>query len=341
MSLRRFVDHELVARKFRASAAAAARPDIILCSYPTIELAREAVRYGVGRRIPVLVDIRDLWPDAIFELLPSCLRSFGRSALFWLSAQGRYALRHCTGIVGISDAYLKWGLTQARRARTLNDGVYPLSYVIPVPDASGIALAKERLVAVGVDSQKVIVWYIGTFGRTYDLVPVIRAARILQERNEAGVQFVLSGVGKEEDRLHQLASGLTNVIFTGWIGTAEIAWMRQNAAIGLQSYAEGAPQGLANKLFEYISAGLPVVSSLRGENEALIHDHGCGFTYAAGDTEDFLAHLQPLINDATLRTEMGRRGQRLFEQRYSAEKVYRALARHLEHVAEHRGKISP
>ena len=334
VSLRRFLDHEIVACKFRSAARTVPRPDIILCSYPTIELSRETMRYGLTHRIPVLLDIRDLWPDVIFDVLPSRLHWAGQTALSWLSAQARYALGRCTGIIGVSEKYLVWGLTYARRARQLHDGVYPLGYVIPESDVATAALTKEKLATVGVDASKLIMWYVGTLGRTYDLVPVMRAARVFQERKQEGVQFVISGVGDAAQRLHEEASELTNVIFTGWIGATEIAWLRQHAAIGLQPYAAGAPQGLANKLFEYISAGLPVVSSLRGENEALLREYGCGVTYAAGDTEDFLAKLQPLLVNPALRAEMGRRAQRVFEENYSAEKVYGGLASHLEHVVE-------
>ena len=45
ISLRRFVEHALVARRFRAQAPGQRRPDIILVSFPTIELARDAVRF--------------------------------------------------------------------------------------------------------------------------------------------------------------------------------------------------------------------------------------------------------------------------------------------------------
>jgi len=262
------------------------------------------------------------------------LRWVGQVALFWLTTQACNALGRCTGIIGVPERYLAWGLTRARRACQVHDGVYPLGYMLPELNVATVALAKEKLAAVGVDASKIIVWYVGTLGRSYDLVPVMRAARVLQERQQADVQFVISGVGDAEQQLHDAASSLTNVTFTGWIGAAEIAWLRQHATIGLQPYAQGARQGLPNKLFEYISAGLPVVSSLRGENEALLREHGCGVTYAAGDTADFLAKLQPLIENPTLRVEMGHRAQRLFEEHYSTEKVYGSLASHLECVAE-------
>ncbi len=70
VSVARFLDHRDVARKFRGFAGSEPRPDVILCSLPTVELCVEAVRYGGRERVPVVLDVRDLWPDLIAELAP-------------------------------------------------------------------------------------------------------------------------------------------------------------------------------------------------------------------------------------------------------------------------------
>ena len=40
------------------------KPDIIVVSLPTIEFSYEACRYGEKNNVPVIVDVRDLWPDS-------------------------------------------------------------------------------------------------------------------------------------------------------------------------------------------------------------------------------------------------------------------------------------
>ena len=46
------------------------KPDIILTSIPSIELSKVAVKYANKFNIPIVLDIRDLWPDVFFEILP-------------------------------------------------------------------------------------------------------------------------------------------------------------------------------------------------------------------------------------------------------------------------------
>lgn len=333
VSLRRFVDHAGVARKFRRAAAKEVKPDVILASLPTIELAREAVRYGCSSGVPVLVDVRDLWPDVLFDLLTPWLRPVGKFALHWLMRDATYTLRQCVGVVGISQSYLAWALRYAGRSECATDGLFPLGYFAPSPQSGDFKAAERKLLGLGVDPGCTICWYVGSFGRQYDLDPVIFTARqfFLEERKD--IQFVISGDGDQATRWRRSAIGLDNVVFTGWITADEINWLRLHSAIGLQPYADGAPQGLANKLFEYLSAGMPVISSLRGENEKLIEAHQCGVTYRAGDAQDFQCKLISLLYAPEARRQMGQRGLDLFRTHFDASTVFDGLADHIETVA--------
>ncbi len=70
VSLKRYLDHRLVAHRFRAMAPQEQRPDIIVASLPAHDLAYEAVRFGAQQKIPVIVDVRDPWPDVFLSGLP-------------------------------------------------------------------------------------------------------------------------------------------------------------------------------------------------------------------------------------------------------------------------------
>jgi glycosyltransferase involved in cell wall biosynthesis len=333
VSLRRFIEHRGVARKFAHMAPGLPRPDVILASLPTLELARAAVEFGLATSVPVLIDVRDLWPDVLMEVAPRPLRWLARILLHGQHSQGEYALRHCTGIIGISSAYLDWGLRIANRERRGSDAIFPLGYVAPRPTPGSEERAEATLRARGVDPTKTICWYVGSFGRQYDLLPVIDAARRAAAAGRRDVQFVISGEGEQGDSWRAAAAGVDNLLFTGWIDGDSINWLRGHASIGLQPYVPGAPQGLANKLFEYLSAGIPVVSSLAGENADLIATHDCGFTYQAGNGQDCHEKLAALLDDPVRRAAMAANGKRLFMQQFHAETIFDGLAKHLVAIA--------
>ena len=79
------------------------------------------------------------------------------------------------------------------------------------PDVDG----KEFRARLGVNGQFVCS-YFGAMGEANDLNPVVEAARLLEERGEKGIVFVLHGTGKRRAELESFCRqhGLSNVIFS-------------------------------------------------------------------------------------------------------------------------------
>lgn len=327
-SIRRILNHRSMATQFTRVAPTLAQPDLILCSFPTIELSRAAIDYALPREIPVFLDVRDLWPDIFLDLVPRMIRPIARTMLAGLYRDAEHALCHCKGIIAISENYLHWGLAKADRRQGRLDAVFPLAY----QERSGSPRAPHTWIRDhGIDPDKFIVWFIGSFGRTYDLGTVIRAARQLHEEGRTDLQFVLSGDGPFYSKWVTQAHGLPNVTFTGWIDGQGISALMDAAAVGLMSYAKGAPQGLPNKLFEYLSAGIPILSSLGAETQALVVQERCGVSYEAENVDSLLRGLEALASPEARRA-MGERGRRVFEECYSAGAVYQAMIDHLRNA---------
>ena len=116
ISARRLLDHRIWGRRFARAIETSPAPDVILCAYPTIESASVCARYGLERGIPVVVDLRDMWPDIFLEAAPGMLRPFARAGVWSLRASARRALRQATALFGITDEFLAWGLELAGRS---------------------------------------------------------------------------------------------------------------------------------------------------------------------------------------------------------------------------------
>jgi glycosyltransferase involved in cell wall biosynthesis len=334
VSISRIINHYMIARKFSKLARLESQPDIILCSFPTMELSLAATRYGKERNVPVVIDVRDLWPDIFIDLFPKRIRWLVKVALFVFLKNTRKVFGECSSIISISDGYLQWGLSYSGRKRNINDAVFPLCYKKPDVNDNQLKSAKFALRNIGVESSKIICWFVGMFGKTYDLSTVINAAHQLDKQGINNVQFVLSGDGENYSKWFKQAQGLSNVVFTGWVDFPQIAYLMRIADIGLAAYAEGAPQGLPNKIFEYLCAGIPILSSLKGETEALLSNNKCGLTYNAVGTEDFLEKLFILINDKDLRKKMSSNSASLFKSCYSTDKVYACMVNFLEGLSQ-------
>lgn len=336
VSLARVLNHIEVGRRFRDLAPHEPRPDIILCSFPTIELSRECVSYGITKNIPVVLDVRDLWPDVFLSVLPRYARRLARVALQMSFRDSAWALSACDCLFAVSEGYLEWALSRAGRQRQIEDRTYPLGYPKLRWSGADDDSLVERLRTHGVDPMKPLVTFVGTFGRTYDLETAIRAAELLSRSHQGGVQLVLCGSGEREAEWRALAAGIPGIAFPGWLPAGELACLLSRSTIGLAAYATAAPQGIPNKVIEYLSAGLPILCSLEGEGRELLEAHGCGVHYAPGDAHGLAICLERLLANPGQRLDMAAAARKLFEQRFSALAVYGAMADHLEFLATRR-----
>jgi glycosyltransferase involved in cell wall biosynthesis len=198
-----------------------------------------------------------------------------------------------------------------------------------------LAAALGFLRSRGVDPGKRIVWYVGGFGWSYDLAPVIAAARRLAEKGDTSLQFVLSGSGGKEEALRSSTKGLGNVVFTGWLDAAGLAAMMRLAALGLAAYSDKAAQSLPNKIFEYMSGGVPILSSLRGECAQFLRTHQCGATY--NSAAEFMEQIDAFQAHPQRWAEMGAKGRAVFLKEYDSAVIYPRMADYIEEcLASHR-----
>ncbi len=333
VSVRRLLNHRQVAKRFAALAPREPPPDVILTSMPTVELAGATVEYARSHSVPVVVDIRDLWPDAITGTVPLALRPAVQLALLPMYRTLHRTLARASALVGVSPSYLNWGLQRARRQAGPLDRVFTHGYPAVDRETGDPGKAAEELQRRGVDPKKKIVWFVGMFGRCYDLSTVIGAARRIQEARQDQVQFVLSGWGPKAARWTAEARGLSNVVFTRWVNQPQLRYLLSVAWVGLVAYAPTAPQSYPNKLFEYLSGGLPVLSSLTTDTAELLARHRCGLTYRAGDSRQLTERLQCLLANPTLHKELADNARAAFTREFSATSVYTSMAQYLLDLA--------
>jgi len=335
ISLGRLLHHRALARAFEQECRTQPKPDVLFACLPIPELAEKAAIYGRVQGVSVVIDVRDQWPDVYLMVFPAKLRRLARLALlpeFW---RIRRTLQTATGITAVSETYLKWALNYAGRPIRKTDGVFPLGYPSPnVGTQSEIeTLAAQLRTKYKIRPDAMVVTFIGMFGASYDLETVIEAARVLQVEGPLNIQIVLAGDGEDGPKLRAMSYGLENVVFTGWLDQTSILALMRLSSVGLAAYGKNSPQSLPNKPFEYMAAGLPILSSLRGELEDLIRGEQIGLQYRAGDVASLVEKIRWLAANSDARRVIGTRARILFEERFSAEVIYPRLAQHLEEVA--------
>ena len=337
VSLSRIWNHLGLARKFRNLALERSPADLVVTSMPPLELGLESVRYGRRSGAAVILDIRDLWPDIFTEVFPSHLRLPVRVAMQPMYRMAHKALAGADAILGITPEFVDWGLDYAGRSRTPLDRDFPMGYVSRVPTESELRPAQEFWKAEGIasDSCEFVVCMFATFGKHVLLDHVIESAYQLEGNH---IKLVMCGSGERLEEYRRKAAGSSSILFPGWVRWPEIFALMQRSSVGLVPYAnrQDFAASIPNKPIEYLSRGLPVVSSIPGVLEKLLAEHECGFTYPAGDPKALSDLLLELSRAPDRLQRCASNAQSLFEKRFKAEEVYGRMAAHLIDVVEAR-----
>ena len=114
-----------------------------MASYPTIELCEAAADYAREHNVPLLIDIRDQYPDLYWENAPAPARGIVHLLCTWARRQASRALGGAIGITANGPEVVEWGLAYAGRKRGAFDRSLYMSYD-PPPVSEG---DRERAVA--------------------------------------------------------------------------------------------------------------------------------------------------------------------------------------------------
>lgn len=297
----RMLHHGDVARDFRSRLNGYSRPDAIVASLTPLELSREAVRYGKKNNVPVVVDIRDLWPEIWIDLLPALTRPLARVALGPYFAMLREIVDGSSALCGISEEAVDWALSHGTRPRNDFDGALPLAYEPPELSAAELTAAEAFWSAHGIerDERKLTICFFGSMSNRIELDTIIQAVERAPESVLENVRLVFCGRGEAEGKLAALARKYSMVCFPGWVNAAQIEVLKRRSDIGLLPYPSTMDftRSIPNKVFDYLAGGLPVLTCLRGVVEKLIAEKSCGWMYRNNAPDSFLDAIAMLVEN--------------------------------------------
>jgi glycosyltransferase involved in cell wall biosynthesis len=339
VSISRVKNHVQVANKIATAFQLDAHsPDIIVCSYPILELCTASLDYARPRGIPVIIDVRDLWPDIFMDHVPIPFRFFLKFALRPMLRTSHRIFREATSITGITEDFVTWALQRGQRQKSSWDLAFPMGYSSIPPSPENLARADQFWNEQGLSEnhEKTIACFIGTIGKQFDLSTVIAAFQILNQRTDR-LKLVLAGTGEHLATFVHQARHFPNIIFPGWIDSAQIYSLLRRSSFGIDPLPDRFDFRLTinNKAIEYLSAGLVLLTSPdRGTLHELITKENCGLSYPPGGAQALAGAIESLISDGKRKKTMADNASSLFQRMFAAERVYDGMITHMENLVD-------
>jgi len=333
VSLARMSNHREVARNFIQIVRSSPRPDLVFCCYPTIELAHAAVRIGKEFGIPVIVDVRDLWPEVFLDVTP-LPRPLMRLSLTPLYRKARLTLAGATAITAITEPFLEKSLALAGRVRSPLDRVVPLAYerTDPTPQDRKSALAFWHKQGLKLDGSERIACAFGNLSNVPEFSTAVDALDHLAAELQKNLRMVICGSGDKLRWLKEQTKRHPQLIVPGRVGQAEIAVLMEHADAGLLVYPNRRDFLLAfpNKIGEYLSRNLPILSTLDGITGDLLRRENIGIVTPSGEPQAFADNLKVLLSKNNIRNEQTRQNaKRVYLKRFDSGKVHGGLLDYL------------
>jgi glycosyltransferase involved in cell wall biosynthesis len=198
----------------------------------------------------------------------------------------------------------------------------------PEPAALEAGVAAWR--SEGIRETDFVCGFSGTMSRSRPLGALIEATRRLARR--IPIKLVLAGRGDLEARYREEAAGSPEIVFAGWIDAARMAALNEVADVLAAPYSPDYGFSMPTKMFDYMAAGRPILSSCPGEAAELLRREGIGLQFDVDDADGIEVALASLYEDPDRRRRMGERARAIFEERFSLEAIAERFADHIERI---------
>ncbi len=270
------------------------KPDVYIASSPSLFSGFAGVMISKLNKRPLILDIRDIWPESAIEL--GELRSS-------ISKNIGYALQKF--IYNNSNAFLVavpgFSKHLSNNSHSKNKIVIPL--LNGVDDEfikMGEAISKPCL-----DSINLI--YAGNIGLAQDFVTIIKAAKILGNK----YKFIIIGDGILKGEVLKLIKNIDveNVIVKQPLNKKDLINEYLKSHIGIVSLKNKDifKNAIPSKTFEYMSCGLAVICTIKGEIENIIIESEGGICIEPGNPKNFANTVKNLTDEKI--DSMGKNGK--------------------------------
>lgn len=278
------------------------RVDAVLVMSPPLTLGLSAKVAAILRRVPLVLNIQDVFPDAAIETGMITNPVIIRLARVLENA----TYRASTVITVLSD-----DLRDNVRAKLPSRSAHRVEVIPNFVDVRAIAPRSPDTPyrrELGLDDRPVVM-YAGNIGFSQSLELLIEAARTLPD-----VAFVINGTGAARERLE--AMEVPNVVFGDYQPADRLAEVLCTANVHVIPLRSGLGRvSVPSKTYSIMAAGRPILAAIDLDTEVprLVQRAGAGIVVPPDDFLRFHQALVQMLGDPVGLETMGKRAREYVE----------------------------
>ena len=268
------------------------------------------------RKIPYVFEVTDQWPEIPIEM--GVIRNpFLKKFFLWLE---RAIYRHCDAIITCSP-----GMTAGVQKVMDSAGLKPKP-IATIPNFSETDVYGPHIDGTQLREEKgwqdkTVLLHAGTMGRANGLDFLVDAAEKL--RDNRTIHFVLIGDGSDKHALRKRVEQLrlNNVEILDPVVKSGLPEYVAACDVALVIFADYPilEHNSANKFFDSLSAGKPVLLNYSGWQRDVLENGQAGFGCKRCNLDEFVEKVLHLTSNKELRSQMGRNARRIAEEEFDRD----------------------
>ena len=311
-------------------------PEKVFIGYPPIEFAFIAAYWCRTNNIPFILDVKDMWPDIYLENIPKYLKKITKFLLYPYYFLGIWTCKNSSSISSITKGYLNWVYDFSNLSPSKQDFVFPLSNIETVNNGKNKKSNEDKLInniLKKIDKDTKIILFSGSFSKSIDIETLIFTAK-KAFKNKKNWIFIYCGDGPYRENVEQNIGNLENTYIPGWVTSKTIKILSKKNTIGIAPYKNSRffKLSISNKVYQYLSLGIPIFTSLKGTLQNLIKKHNIGINFNQDDKNSLYFSLERYFKESNKLKDQSKNAKKVYIEFFEGKTVYKKAVKNLKEL---------
>ena len=297
--------------------------DIVFGSSTPLTISIPGILLSKLKKTPFILEIRDLWPELPIAI--GALRS--QFSIYLAKLLERWSYDNADHIIGLSEDMCQ-NIEMNGQAKNKISNI-PNGCDIDLFNIEAKKGEEFRNKYDWLGSNPLVI-YTGALGKMNNVAFLVEIANHMKELN-SDIRFLIIGKGKEENSIYNYANELgvlnNNLFFIRELPKNYIVNIYSAASVCTSLFLplKEMEANSANKFFDALAAGKPIMINYKGWQAKLIEEYNVGIVAPSNNATLAAKELEALISDKKRLSSNGKAAKELASKYFDRDKLYRSF----------------